>query len=78
MHEDGTLDKITELEIKKMMQDLGIGGETLSAYQIENEMNRIELNLMKHGILKDTPKYLQMAGQLIYFLLRQKKGLIKP
>ena len=73
MNEDGTLDKMTDLEIKKLEQDLKLTGASITARDLENEMNKIELNLMRHGILKDTPKYLQMAGQLIYFLLRGKK-----
>lgn len=73
MHEDGRLDQMTDLEIRKMMQDLKLGDKTIDGREIENEMNRIELNLMRHGILKDTPKYLQMAGQLLYFMLKGRK-----
>lgn len=65
LHENGTMQKMTETELQKKIQDLNLGTLIVTKTQLENAILELEKDMQtKLGLDRNSPGWLKILGRL--------------
>ena len=71
LYEDGTMQKMTDAELQKKLNELGIQELTVNKMKLENAILELEKNMQTTlGIDKNAPTWLRMLGRLVMSFMK--------